>query len=294
MDFVMILLYVLCALVLFFILNYFDKNEKESNLIHAFIPVVYIILLAGLFPTFGMERMNENLFLILLLELCIRLYYVKYILRQEDLMNASFYIQIYGISLVCCYLVNRCFITQVTSVFPNAEEMKVGIWFAILLFFAFILKTHVHIQYKEQVSTFSGKKKEYLLVQYVRLKIVFGKWIKVKDPDSIPMIYAIMIYENSHRPKFFRKIDKIKYRFTGKERKMGIMQIKSKVEIDDITSIKLAIKKLEKIMENSSKKKKKVDWEVVLKEYDEKLSVSQIVEIYQQIMEFNEKEGKNE
>lgn len=289
MDFVAILFYLLCAFFLFFVLNYFDKNEKESNLIHALVPVIYLILLSGLLTAIGMGRFNDNLFVIVFFELCIRLYYVKNILRQEDLMNASFYIQIYGISLLCCYLVNRYFISQVSSVFLTAEEMKPGIWFGILLFFFFLLNKHVHIQYKEQVSTFHGKKKEYILVQYVRLKTSFGKWVKVKDENTLPMIYAMMVYENYHRPKFFRTLDKIKYRFTGRERKMGIMQIKSKVEIDDVSSIKLSIKKLEKILESSSKKTKKVAWREVLEEYyGSKQPVDQIVEIYNLIVEFNE------
>lgn len=289
MNFITILFYLLFSFILFFLLNYFDKNEKENNLIHAFVPVIYLILLSGLLTSVGMEELNDNLFIIVFFELCIRLYYVKNILRQEDLMNSSFYIQIYGISLLCCYLVNRYFISQVSTVFLTAEEMKPGIWFGILLFLFFLLNKHIHIQYKEQVSTFHGRKKEYALVQYVRLKTAFGKWVKVKDESTIPMIYAMMVYENYHRPKFFRNLDRIHYRFTGRERKMGIMQINSKVEIDDVSSIKLSIKKLEKILENSPKKTKKVAWKEVLEEYYEsKQPIDQILEIYNQIVEFNE------
>ncbi len=288
MSLITILTYILFAIILFFILNYFDRAEKENNLIHAVIPIVYEILLAGIFTGEDSFSFHQNLFLIVIIELVIRLYYVKYILKREDLMNSSFYLQIYGISIVGCYLTNRYFISEVASVFPTAEEMKVGIWLLILLFCYFTAKKHVHIQYKEQISTFGERKQEYIVVQYTRFKNMYQKDIKVKNKSLLPLFYAMMIYENYKRPVFFRKLDAITYRFTGKGKKMGIMQISSPTEIDDKTSIKLAIKRLEKIEEELPKKLKKIQAESLLNSYyeDEKI-VNQILDIYQKIIEFD-------
>lgn len=281
--------YIVFALILYFLLNYFDRAEKENNLIHAIIPIVYEIVLAGVFTNLGWDTLNQNLFLIVVIELVIRLYITKNILRREDLMNSSFYIQIYGISITGCYLINQCFISKVVSVFPSAEEMKVGIWLLIILFLYFVIKKHIHIQYREQVSTFGEKKQEYILVQYVRLKNLYHNDIKLKDKELYPLIYAMMVYENYKRPSFFRKIDNISYRFTGKEKKMGIMQMTSKTEIDDKTSIKLATKKIEKISESIKTKGKKTYYQDILDNYYENSEKRvQILEIYQKILEFNE------
>lgn len=48
MNILMIITYIMLAIVLFYILNYFDANNKNSNLIHIVLPVVYIVLLASL------------------------------------------------------------------------------------------------------------------------------------------------------------------------------------------------------------------------------------------------------
>jgi len=134
MSLITIFIYLIFAILLFFILNYFDKSEKENNIIHAMIPIVYEIILAGIFTSESAYEINQNLFLIVIFELVIRLYYVKNILRRADLMNPSFYLQIYGISIVGCYIANVYFISKVSSVFPTAEEMRVGIWLLIIVF----------------------------------------------------------------------------------------------------------------------------------------------------------------
>lgn len=289
MNIAIVFIYLVAAIVLFFILNYFDKAEKENNLIHAIIPIVYEILIAGLFTNSSLIDINKSLYWIIIFELVIRLYYVKNILRRDELVNTSFYLQIYGIAIVGCYLVNQYFISQVSSVFPTAEEMRVGIWLLIILFLYFVVKKHIHIQYKEQVSTVGKRKQEYIVVQYTRFKNAYHKEIKLKEKGLYAIFYAIMIYENYKRPFLFRKIDHIFYRFTGKEKKQGIMQILSQSEIDDKTSIKLAAKKLEKANADIPKKSKKIDVQGILTAYyeEEKIAV-QVLEIYEKIIEFNE------
>lgn len=288
MSLITIFIYLLFAVLLFFILNYFDKAEKENNIIHAVIPIVYEIILAGMFTNESAYEINQNLFLIVVFELIIRLYYVKNILRREDLMNPSFYLQIYGISIVGCYIANVYFISEVSSVFPTAEEMKVGIWLLIIIFLYMTAKKHIHIQYKEQVSSFADRKQEYILVQYTRFKNIYQKGMKVKNKSLYPVIYAMMIYENYKRPVFFRKLDYITYRFTGREKKMGIMQIPSSTEIDDAMSVKMAIKKLEKLETEITKKSKKQYVGQLLNLYYENEKIANdVLEIYQKIIEFD-------
>ena len=288
MSLVTIFIYLIFAILLFFILNYFDKAEKENNIIHAVIPIVYEIVLAGLFTSESAYEIKQNLFLIVIFELVIRLYYIKNILKREDLMNPSFYFQIYGISIVGSYIANVYFISEVSSVFPTAEEMRVGIWLLIIIFLYMTAKKHIRIQYKEQVSTFADRKQEYILVQYTRFKNMYQKNIKVKNKSIYPVVYAIMIYENYKRPIFFRKLDYITHRLTGREKKMGIMQIASSTEMDDATSIKMTVKKLEKLESELTKKSKKQYVGQLLNLYYENEKVAHdAFEIYQKIIEFD-------
>jgi len=288
MNLFTIFIYIISSIVLFYILNYFDKAEKENNIIHAVVPIIYEIVLAGIFTNFNINDVNSNIFLIVVFELIIRLYYVKNILKREDLMNPSFYLQIYTISILGCYFVNRCFISQVISVFPSAEEMKVGIWLLIILFLYFLAKKHIHIQYREQVSTFGERKQEYIVVQYTRFKNMYHKEIRLKEKELNLILYAIMIYENYKRPKLFRKIDTIFYRLTGSERKLGIMQIPSRVELDDVASIKLASRRIDKIFGSLKSTKKNLVVDILNEYYENENVVKEVNEIYQQIIKFNE------
>ena len=99
----------------------------------------------------------------------------------------------------------------------------------------------------------------------------------------------MMIYANYQRPSFYRKLDRIVYRFTGKETKMGIMQIPSRVEIQDRESIRLATQKLDKIIEKEAKGKKKNVLPILDVYYEDKAIALEIQEIYQEIIAFEEK-----
>ena len=282
-----IILYFILGISLFFILNYFENQEKENNAIHAILPIIYIIILAGIFSNIGYSNINNNLFIVVIFELIIRLYYVKSILKREDLINNKFYIQIYSVAIIGSYFINQIFISKVDNIFPTPSEMRMGIWFLIVIFLYMIFKNHIHVEVKEEKSTFISKKKEYSLVQYARLKNQYYKEIKLKNKELVPLFYAIMIYENYKRPVFYRKIDRIIYRFTGKETKMGIMQISSRSEISDYESIKLAVKKINQI--DSSIKTSKQRVKDVLVEYyqNENNYTSDILDIYNEIITFD-------
>ena len=102
-----------------------------------------------------------------------------------------------------------------------------------------------------------------------------------------------MIYENYYKPKLARKLDVIKFRIDNEERKLGIMQVKTKKLITDEESIEITIKKLEKIYNKLSTNKKIKKEELpnqIIKEYTKKEnSYEEIIDIYNQIIEFNKK-----
>ena len=69
---------------------------------------------------------------------------------------------------------------------------------------------------------------------------------------------------------------------------MGIMQIASSTEMDDATSIKMTVKKLEKLESELTKKSKKQYVGQLLNLYYENEKVAHdVFEIYQKIIEFD-------
>lgn len=291
MNILMIATYFLFAIILFYLLTYFDNNNKNTNIIHIVLPIVYIIIIAALFSSIGLNSWCSFLFLIVVFELVIRLFYVKSIMGQDSLVNNVYYIRIYGLAILLSYFVNSVFISKVESVLPKAEEMRTGIWFLVIIFCYSIMKDNIKVDVTKDKATFIEKKQEYVVVSYARLKNMYNYLIDTEEKSLVPVIYAIMIYENYRRPAFFRKLDKIRFHFKPQAMKMGIMQIMSRKEIDDEKSIELATKSLEKyyIKLKSSLKSKtqKVDISDIIKMYYGKEDSSDVVDIYQKIVEFN-------
>lgn len=282
-----IIIYFILALVLFVILNYFEKQEKDNNMIHAILPIIYIIILAGIFSSYGFKNINDDIFLVVIFELLIRLYYLNVILKRDVLVDSNYYFKIYSVSLLGSFLINEVFIAKVDNIFPTPSEMRMGIWFLIIIFIYMTFKNNFNIKSVSKKIDFISKKREYIIVQYARLKTKYYKYVKLKKKELVPLFYAIMIYENYKRPKVYRKLDMILYRFTGKETKMGIMQIYSKVELSDYESINLSLKKINQIHDKFKLSKKLIS-DILIEYYQgNEEYIRDIVDIYNEIILFD-------
>lgn len=286
MDLLQIILYLGFAIILFFILNYFQKFEDKTPSIMIIIPVIYIILISGI------SFVDTScIYLVILMEMFIRIYYTKIILNQEELMNTNYYIQNYGLAIILAFIVTRCFIIKVDSIFPTASEWRMGIWFLIILFLYKTLNGVVTFKLEKQEQLNFKMKEEMIIVRYAKLKNSYSHLIKSKNKDFNSLIYAIMIFKDYHRSNFLRSVDKIRFRFTGKTMKMGIMQIETNKEISDEDSIKIVIKDLNKIEKelSTNKKIKKQDlYQELLREYGFN-NIDDVLNIYKTIKDFDNK-----
>lgn len=286
MDLLQIILYLGFAIILFFILNYFQKFEDKTPSIMIIIPVIYIILISGI------SFVDTScIYLVILMEMFIRIYYTKIILNQEELMNTNYYIQNYGLAIILAFIVTRCFIIKVDSIFPTASEWRMGIWFLIILFLYKTLNGVVTFKLEKQEQLNFKMKEEMIIVRYAKLKNSYSHLIKSKNKDFNSLIYAIMIFKDYHRSNFLRNVDKIRFRFTGKTMKMGIMQIETNKEISDEDSIKIVIKDLNKIEKelSTNKKIKKQDlYQELLREYGFN-NIDDVLNIYKTIKDFDNK-----
>ena len=63
MNALMIATYFMFAIILFYILNYFDNNNKNRNIIHIILPAIYIIILSALIKSVDLENFSLFQFL---------------------------------------------------------------------------------------------------------------------------------------------------------------------------------------------------------------------------------------
>ncbi len=272
---------ILFIIPLFFIHEWIEKKE-DSIVEKAVVPTIYIIVLSALVPS-----IKNNIFLIVIFEVIFREFYYNYFSNKGSLLNKKEYLIETIISILLSLLTYFYFINEVEVVFPKVEETRPFIWLLVIIFIYNILKKNININLSINESNFINRKKEYVIVEYARLKNLYYKIIRNKNEDINLLTYCIMIYENNKRPKYIREIDKIINRFLNREIKYGITQEYSTKELTDEESIRITMKELDtKYKELKGKDKIR---ELICIKYSDTNYQKDILDIFNEIKEFNKK-----
>lgn len=287
MTLLQIIYYFIIAFGLFLVLNYFKRLEEKTPSIMIIIPVIYIFFISVL-P--GIEK--DLIYLIIPIEMLIRIYYTKEIIGREELMNKEYYIQTYGLVFILSFLLTEILLTKIDTILPTVEEMKLGIWFFIIIFLYKVLNGKISFQLETKEEVNFKMKEESIIVRYAKFKNKYFSFINSKDKNWNLLVYAMMIYEDRNRSKFLRNLDKIYYRFTGKLMKMGIMQVETNKEITDEESIKMVLKELSKVQKeiiSNKNKKKNIYLEILKNYYQEDAKAKDVLSIYETLHNFEKK-----
>ena len=130
MTLIIFMIYLSLSFILFVIENL--KNNLKEITKKVIIPIIYIIILSGIFSGLNINNLNNNIFLIIVLEFIIRLYYENYILKKNITVIDEKSIIYYPVVIIISYIINKDLINKVASIFPTAEEMKLILWFIII------------------------------------------------------------------------------------------------------------------------------------------------------------------
>lgn len=287
MSITTIFLYLFYSIILFLILEYLNQKQTNNNINNLAISLIYLIVISGISPNH-----TTNIFLVIIIELLLRAFYTNYILEKNFLKTNITSIKAYIITIILSYILNMTFINKVDTVFPTPEDLRIIIWLSIIIFIYLILKNNININKIIPKSKTFSDKEEYIVTEYAKLKNKYSSLVTPKEKELIPIIYSIMIYENYYKPAISRKLDVIKFKIDNEERKLGIMQIKTKKLITDEESIELSIKKLEKINTKilSKKVNKEELFKKIIKEYiSNEDNYEELIDIYNKIITFDKK-----
>lgn len=283
-----LLIYLIASIILFFLLNYFSL--RKSGIFHYGVMIcIYLLFFSGICTMFHLTSNNDTVFLVFIFELLLRIIYVN-VVQEGNFFSNKDNIWKYLICFFVVFGLNTFFISKVRMVFLNLEQVKLVIWLLIILYIVYFVKD-IRVSHNRNVLVRKEdkvlEKREDVVVQYARLKNKYSCFIHTKYKELIPIIYAIMVYENRNRPLLFRKLDYYMYRFNGRGKKFGVMQIYSKYYIDDENSISIAIRRLEKIYykitQNHYKDK------IILEEYYGKSNVERkVYSILKEIRRFDQ------
>lgn len=284
MGFLVWIFYIISGIFLTLFINLLRRRFSLTKFQSLIFSIIYLMFLAGFCARYDFTNFNENIFLVFVFSLVANIIYDGYV-RDKDFFdkndgNLSYFLTL----IIIGYLINNELINKVKEVFLTGEDLKIIIWFILILFMFFFVKEKGIFKEDNVYLKKNIPSNERIMVSYAKLKNKYFEDVNYKDKDLCLLIYTIMIYENYNRPNFFRLFDNFMFRFDGKERKFGIMQVKSKKFISDLESIEIVYKKLEKLSEKStvSKKNRIID---IIKLYD-KEKADDLINIYTNISRF--------
>lgn len=278
-----LMLYFLASILLFFIQSYLTKIIKVNFYHSIIITQIYLLFLSGIFTTYHITPNNNSIFLIVLFTFFIQIFYL-YDIEETSFQSSTNILKKEIINLGIAYLLNVFFINKVENVFLTTDEFKILIWIIIVIYLYTNIKKLSTLD-RQKHYLLSNKEGEYIVVEYAKLKNKYNSIIHTKYKELIPLIYAMMIYENYKRPLFLRKLDIILYKLDKERRCFGIMQIPSNYPINDEKSILLAIKKLERIYSKITNEKDNIS--ETIKKYYPKNTPNEVMIIYKKIKSFS-------
>lgn len=258
------LLYLVGAFVIFLFLHFLEYRysiTKKEKLVFSII----IWLFVNAFCFYLAIPYTSDIFLMFVFLMVIDMFYHSYFMdddffdREDN--NIFYYILLVFIGL----FVNQEFINQVNSIFLTGEELRMVLWFLIILFvYHFVQEKNI---LSSRVSSKKHMSSENILLQYTKLRYRYHDVVKASNKDLTTLIYSLMIFHNHQRTKFFRSYDYFLFRMTGASRKLGIMQIESNHFITDSDSIQMVCEDLEKIYTKHRSLRGKKRIEAVMEEY---------------------------
>lgn len=258
-----------------------DKYKLKDEQIIIF-SIIFLLIISGLF-----NSISENVFIITIFYWIAKMIYISNFLGRDYFQDKRDF-KLSLILIIVSFIINKYVINKVNSIFLSPSENKIVVWiFVFIYLYKFISNRNVNSNESDIFSKEKLISKKNIIVSYAKLRLKFDEEIVNKEPLMRVVIYTIMVYENYKRPFIFRKIDNLLFKINNNSRKLGIMQVQSKKQIDDIDSIRLVCKKIDSIYDKKKNLKKKDDIGfLVLNSYYKSIN-KEIEFIYGSLKEFN-------
>ena len=260
--------YMIMGIIVYIITLVLDNKYNITKIQKLIISIIIMMFMSGFCFKYAIKY-TDNIFLIFVFEMIADVIYTSYFADRDFFDKNENNILFYILLVIVGFVVNQDFINKVSQVFLTGEDLRIILWFLVLIFVYSFMKE------KNIMTSKSNDKNRYIsvdtvLVNYARLKHKFYDNCDYDNKDLSNIIYSIMIYEDNRRSKVLRNYDYFMFKLNGNKRKLGIMQVESDKFITDSDSIDLVYKKLEKLYKKntvSTKTKKTVDLYKVIEEF---------------------------
>ena len=231
-----------------------DAPIGMNIIIQSFFPTIVLIILSGLLYTLKLNNLVLNIFLITIIYHILRISIII-ILNKIPIINWKRELICAFFSIFMSVIIYYCFISKTTQIFVSIDEIRDGIWIAIIIFFIKFVMSRIYDDFYLNEDYQIEKMTNYVIKMYEKFNAKYSKIINSKIDDVNYITYSIMIYENYNRPPIFRLFEYVKLFICG-HASLGIMQVYSKRFIKDTESVQIAFKMIENEYNNLTKNKK--------------------------------------
>jgi hypothetical protein len=267
------IIYAAVAALLFFLINWLGSHSRNFGYVQlslhlrtdeapafnfvlkAFAPVVATILFATLAYSIGLDEFVVQVWLIAAYYWLLRIG-INVLLGRGRLLNWPLLLLQSSVSIGAAFLTYRHLILPRHPLFPKAADVGSQLWVIIALF--------LYATFNSARSSSAGperRKVAYIRRQYSMLSAAYGSLVTegVKGrADLVAIAYAIMIHENFNRPPLLRSLE----RLLGPRlvKTFGLMQVQASTRLDDSTSVRLGLEKLQAAYDRFAAKRGGDQW----------------------------------
>ena len=247
------ILYIVFGIITFFIISFMENKYSLTKLHKLIFSNICMIIIAGVLCEFG-GHYTDNIFLLFVFMMITDVFYSNYFAGRDFFDREEKKIYYYILLVISGFIINQEFINRVNQVFMTGEDLRLILWFLIIIFlYKFMVNNNI---LGESLKNNNKKMSvDSVLVSFAKLKHKFYDECLYDNKDIYNMIYTIMIYENNRRSKLVRNIDNFKFKINGEKRRLGIMQVESKKFITDSESIEIVHKKINKLYDKAKSSK---------------------------------------
>lgn len=227
-----------------------DKDEALSlnYVLKVFGPIVYLILVVGLFEYLKLERFKSEIINVIYFYLGIRVI-VIFAFERVSIVNWPRIIVHYLSILIASTIIYKNFINSVDTLLPDLAQIKNEIWLLVIIFLYQIgngvgEKTPLN-EMGETTTAYlpeiKSRKRKYILRKFRQFETEYGKTINEichHDHSFRLVVLSLLIFENFNRPRILRFFERLWVRLTKRGTTQGIMQVLSDLPLSDLDSVK--------------------------------------------------------
>ena len=147
-----------------------DKPTGLNTLIKVLVPVIYIIIIAGILYEVNLEWLISDIYLVTIIYYFIKWLNILFLLKRKDLHDWKTDVILAVISTILSVTIYYTFIIKTKQIFASVEEIRDGVWVSIIIFIFVVIRDNIYNNVKTKHIEEEKRKYKYIRKKYLYFK----------------------------------------------------------------------------------------------------------------------------